>query len=259
VGTDDTTSDPHEVTGGADVEEQPDDSSHADAGWHLPRELVRPGAIALACVVVAAIVSVFAFTSHGSSKPSPATAAAAGTQPGAATSPGTGHVNGSAAQPGAGARPAKAAAVAVTADGISKAAVPLPPAHKHAVARWNSGPGGAALAVVTNQLGTVSQIGGAGLFATMKQGCATLGTDIAAAQAAAAIPDPAMQKAYRHALAQLATAAATCRSAITSWPEGDEDIQTHENKPLLQTAVAEMSAGARRLYLATEHVRMLHS
>jgi hypothetical protein len=235
------------------------DPQPASAGWHLPRELVRPGAIALACVVVAAIVSVFAFTSHGSSKP--VTAAAAGTQPGAATSPGTGHghVNGSAAQPGAGGRPAKAAAVAVTADGISKAAVPLPPAHKHAVTRWNSGPGGAALAVVTNQLGTVSQTGGAGLFATMKQGCATLGTDIAAAQAATAIPDPGMQKAYRHALAQLATAAATCRSAITSWPEGDEDIQTHENKPLLQTAVAEMSAGARRLYLATEHIRMLHS
>jgi hypothetical protein len=210
-------------------------------------------------VVVAAVVSVIAFTSHGSPKPSPVAATVAGSQSGGATSPGRGRVNGAAAKPIAGARPAKAAAVSVTADGISTATVPLPPAHKHAVARWNSGPGGAALAAVTTQLGTVSQIGGAGLFATMKQGCATLGTDVAQAQAAVPIPDPAMQKAYRHSLAELATAAATCRSAITSWPEGDEDIQTHENKPLLRTSVAEMSTGSKQLYLATERIRMLHS
>jgi hypothetical protein len=227
--------------------------------WPLRRELIRPAAIAAGCVLVAAVVSVIVIASqHGSSTAGQAGGAASGQVPVPAAQ-GNSQLSRSAAQPDgvASPQPAAAAPASVTAAGISRAVVPLPPAHRHEVRRWAAGPGGAALTSLTSQLSTVTQLGGAGLYASMRQDCGDLLTAVSGARAAAPIPDAGMQEGYGRSLTRVAAAATGCRLAIRSWPEGNEDIQTHVDKAQLRTSLAGLSAGAHQLYLATEQIRML--
>jgi len=228
---------------------------------HPRADLIRPAAIAAACVVVAAIVSIVAISSHHGSRPESQAGGVPSGQFPVPAAQGASHLSTSAAQPSSAAspQPAAAAPASVTADGISTAVVPLPPAHRREVRRWAAGPGGGALSSLTSQLSTVAQVGGVGQYATMTQDCLDLMAAVSRARAAAPIPDTRMQQAYSQSLTQVDGAAITCRSAIRSWSEGVEDIQTHVDQGLLRRSLAGLAAGAHQLYLATEQVRMLHS
>jgi len=94
-------------------------------------------------------------------------------------------------------------------------------------------------------------------FVQMRQECVTLDADVTAARAAPAIPDPAMQNLYTTALAALAAGAANCQAAVSSHPEGDEDLITETNSSLLTTAMSQLIAGTRDLYIATATVKTL--
>jgi hypothetical protein len=210
-------------------------------------------------VVVAAIVSVVLIgtSHHGTGSGTQASGVPAGqvAVPGAQGNGGA--LNAVSAKP-ASARPAAAIPASITTQGISRDVVPLPPAQHHAVAAWATGHGGAALTSLTSQLGTVAQLGGEGLYATMRQECGQLLTDVATARASAPIPSPAMQAAYSRSLSQVTSAATNCRTAIKSWSEGSEDIQTHVNQALLHSSLSGLAAAAHQLYLGTQQIRMLH-
>jgi hypothetical protein len=263
-----TTSDPHDRQGGSDVaDESPTNGLAGKPGGRHgtavrqrgSRSVRRAVVVAAACAAAAVAGTVFLVVSQGNST------ADAG-QPGAIASgevavpgaQGNAHLSDTSARPVAQAPKAGAVPSSITSLGIDKAVVPLPAGHRSAVSAWAAGRGGSALSSLTVQLSDVTQLGGSGMFATMKQECGVLAADVASAQAAAPIPDAAMQAAYVRALSQVDRGASTCRSAITSWPEGNEDIQTHVNQPLLHSALASLASGARQLYLSTQQVRMLH-
>jgi hypothetical protein len=223
--------------------------------------MLRPAAVAIACVAAAAAGTVALVISLDGSPQ--ATNAADGAPSGQVAVPGAqgnASLNDASAHPASFSRTPVAgpAPSSVTRQGIAKAVVALPAAHRGAVSVWAAGPGGRALTSLTSQLSAVTQLGGVGLYTTMKQECSTLAIDVASARAAVPIPDAGMQAAYGRALSQLGSAASTCRSAIQSWPEGNEDIQTHVSQPLLRNALASLAAGAHQLYLGTQQIRMLH-
>jgi hypothetical protein len=254
-----TPSDSPEASGSVNISEQP--RSARSGGWPVRRELVRPVVISAACLVVAAVITVVVIASghHGAGTTTQASGILAGqvAVPGAQ---GNGNLNAASAKSAGtpSARPAAAIPASITTQGISKNVVPLPAAQHHAVAAWAAGHGGAALASLTNQLGTVAQLGGEGLYATMRQECGDLLTDAATARASAPIPNTGMQAAYSRSLSQVTSAATSCRAAIKSWAEGSEDIQTHVNQTLLRSSLAGLAAAAHQLYLGTQQIRMLH-
>lgn len=259
MGKHETPSDPHETTGNADETQQTGPARLN--GRPVRRELIRPLAISVACVVAAAVISivVIAVGHHGAG----AAAQANGIPSGQVAVPGAqgnGNLNGVSAKPAdaSSARPAAAIPATITTQGISRNVVPLPGAQHHAVAMWAGGPGGAALTSLTSQLATVAQLGGEGSYTTMRQDCGNLLAAVATARSSAPIPDSAMQAAYSRSLSQVASAASSCRAAIRSWAEGSEDIQTHVNQALLRTSMTDFAAAAHQLYLGTQQIRMLH-
>jgi len=157
--------------------------------------------------------------------------------------------------------PSSAAAAGSHAPSASPAAAgPAPRAAPNVtipVVKWNAGPGGAALAVVSGQLGKATQAAGLRLFAVMKQACSKLAAAVSAAKAEPPIPDAARQGEYARALASLAQAAAYCEAGISTRPDGDEAIDTEQNGKLLGQSASAFTAGARELYLATAGIRVV--
>jgi hypothetical protein len=119
-----------------------------------------------------------------------------------------------------------------------------------ALRKWNAGTGGAALDKVSDELSSAAQSGGIKLFSPMKLACSSLAAAVVAAKASPLIPDAVTQKWYAAALAQLASAAAVCQSAISVQGAG-ENVQTEENPALLHRSESELAAGAKDLYHVT--------
>jgi hypothetical protein len=123
----------------------------------------------------------------------------------------------------------------------------VPAALAAALRRWNSGPGGGALAEITNEVGTALQSGGLKSYVQMKAACASLESSVNAAGTRPPIPDATMQSKYRAALAVLAKAASDCRAAISEQPDGSEYVSTATNATVLQLAQSELSNGVKSL------------
>ena len=202
----------------------------------------RLAALALAALALAVIVgAVYASWPASSRESGHESAAAAPSRPGQPTSAGTGS-----------ARPAPQGAAELP---IGRVALkPRNPGH---VVAWNTGPGGAALSALSVDVGRVLIVHGAGQFAQMKQACVSLAADVATAGVRPPIPDPAMETAYRQALASLAAGAADCRAAISWRVQGDEDTVTKTSPALLARAKSELDAGIRDLYRATGRIKTL--
>jgi hypothetical protein len=124
----------------------------------------------------------------------------------------------------------------------STGAIPLPTGHQPRVAAWNSGPGGSALKTLSSQAGAAAT--GRNQYGRLRSACWRLAVGVAAALAAPAIPDAAMQKLYQKALSALASAARRCRAATSEQP-GSHDVVTTEGANAL-TAVESAIASAYR-------------
>ena len=127
---------------------------------------------------------------------------------------------------------------------------PLQPTAPAQVAAWNAGPGGAALASVSQQLGDALMAHGVGQFVEMKMACVKLAAAVTAAQANPPIPDATMQQGYQEALGIFTTATADCQGAISYKQNGDENVQATVNTTLNQ-ATSALTTGAKDLYSAT--------
>lgn len=152
--------------------------------------------------------------------------------------------------------PAKAKRVKAN-DGLTKSALRIPSRLERRIKRWQAGPGGAALAAVSQEMGIAAQSAGMRDYHQMKQACLMLSADISRARAAPPIPDLAMQRRYGRALAALARAAGECRQAISEDHEGDETVRVHLNKALLTRARFGLAAGSATLYDATAAIHNL--
>ncbi len=164
-----------------------------------------------------------------------------------------------AARAGSAASPSAVASVAPTVTPIipSPGPSPLQPAVPAQVAAWKAGPGGAALASVSQHLGEVLMTHGVGQFTEMKIACARLAAAVTTAQANVQIPDAAMQQEYHVALGLFATATAQCQGAISYKQAGDENVQTTVNTTALNQATSGFTTGSRDLYSATYAITRL--
>jgi hypothetical protein len=133
----------------------------------------------------------------------------------------------------------------------------LKPRNPAQVAAWNSGQGGAALAAVSAEVGTVLMTRGAGQFIEMRQACVSLASDVKTVSMQPPIPDTTMQYLYKKALASLAAGAANCEASVSSRLEGDEDNVIHTDPALLNTAISQIDIGFHNLYSATAEIKTL--
>lgn len=133
----------------------------------------------------------------------------------------------------------------------------LKPRNPSHVTAWNSGPGGAALAVLSAHVSTAVMAHGPGRFVRMKQACISLAADVATAGVQPPIPDVALELRYRQALTSFAAGAADCQAAISSRLEGDEDNVTTTKPALLAKAISELDVGLRDLHQATGKIATL--
>ncbi|MBO0769682.1 MAG: hypothetical protein J2O48_13445, partial [Solirubrobacterales bacterium] len=140
----------------------------------------------------------------------------------------------------------------------AKTALRWPRGHKDQMVQWNDGPGGADLAAVTQQLGTVMQDIAAQLYPKATLACVGLGSSVEKARNAPPIPDTAMQRAYTSALADLADAVTDCRYALDTQLLDKEDEQVSVDKHLLSQAMTKFATGSGLLYTATADIRLLH-
>jgi len=131
----------------------------------------------------------------------------------------------------------------------------LQPANPTLVNAWNSGPGGSALANVTDQSSDVLMANAMGQYADMLQSCNALSTEVGNAQKAALLPDIAMQAKYAVALSSFVLASVDCAAAIRQVPDGVEDTVTDVNQSLLKGALSELRGGVSDLYTGTERIR----
>lgn len=123
----------------------------------------------------------------------------------------------------------------------------VPAALAAALRTWNSGPGGGALAEITNEVGAALQSGGLKSYVQMKAACASLESSVNAAGTRPPIPDATMQSKYSAALSVLAKAASDCRAAISEQPDGGEVVQATTNAAVLQLAQSELDSGIKSL------------
>lgn len=146
-------------------------------------------------------------------------------------------------------QPRSASALALTGG-----ALPLLEGLKAQAAAWAAGSGGAALAAVSTQVGTVTQAAGVRQYVEMKMACANLASGVTTAQAGPPIPDATMQALYVKALTQLAEGAADCRAAISERSDGDEYVEAYENSTMLHQAMSAFVLGAKDLFQATAEI-----
>jgi hypothetical protein len=141
--------------------------------------------------------------------------------------------------------------------GLAAGALNLPEKSKAQAAKWDRGRGGAALAVVSEQVGAVTQAGSLRQYATMKASCSALAADVRTAQSAPPIPQAAMQALYAKALTNIAAGAQDCVKAITVRPDGEEQVRTNQDQAMLRQSAAELQAGAKNLFRATTEIKAL--
>jgi hypothetical protein len=139
------------------------------------------------------------------------------------------------------------------------AAMRVPQALATALAKWDSGPGGTALAQVSGDLGAATQASGIRLFGPMLQACSSLATAVTAAKSGPSIPDAGMRGLYSRALDKLATAAQECHAGLSQYPTEDEGLQTRANPTIVHQADLELAAGAKSLYQATVEINAVRS
>jgi hypothetical protein len=221
-------------------------------GWFAkPARRVRAAWFVIVPSLLAAAVlsiAVVHLLATGGSRPAAANSNSPGTAPGtvspnpdATESPPRFHV------------PAKV--IAITAPPAD--ALPLPRALKAQARTWDAGRGGAALAVVSSQVGAVMQAAGLREYVTMKAECAQLAVSVATAQASPPIPDAAMQTLYASALSELARGAEECRAAISQKADGDEYNVTTENSAILRASASAFVTGSKNLYRATAQIQFI--
>jgi hypothetical protein len=165
----------------------------------------------------------------------------------------------SSGKPGPAPTPSLPSTSAVTRAAISSRALRWPPGHKHLIEHWKAGPGGTALAAVTQQLGNVTQAAGARLYDSMKLSCTNLASAVTRAQAGPPVPDAQMQRLYAKVLLKLYQAANDCQRAISAQSKGDESVEIHLDRPLLDRSAAEFATDGAQLYKATAEIRALRS
>ena len=131
----------------------------------------------------------------------------------------------------------------------------IKPANSLRLAVWDAGKGGAALKVVSADLGTVLMMHAGKQIPQMPHACRALGVAASAALAAAPIPDASMRLWYKRALAEIGAGATDCRAALSSMLHGDEDLVVNVNTALMDRAMSELTTGSRQLYKATAYVK----
>lgn len=241
--------------GGPERWKRPDGNQLRKSRWRIPGEPDRGSRrlllIALGtCLCVAGAGVAFAVFASPGGKP-------AGHVAGPATSRTT--PNTPAAQPTAVPEPSATTVKPQTAgNGLAKSVLRWPSRLDRQIRRWEAGPGGEALAAVEEQMGSAMQTAGLRLYPSMKQSCVLLASEIRTAQAGPPIPDGAMQHRYAKALAGLLRAAADCRTAI-SVTSGDESVQSHVNRPLLNRSRSEFAATSKTLYTAIGAIEALRA
>ena len=209
--------------------------------------LGRPAWLVVALSLLAAIgLSVAVVHVIVGGRPLPAAVTSGQAAPGTSASP---NPNATKAVPQFHVKPRAAAVI-----GLRSSALPVPKGLRAPIEAWYAGRGGAALAAVSGQLGTVMQASGQRQYGEMRIACLNLAADVTTAQAGPPIPDAGMQAQYAKALTEIANGAVDCRAAVTQRPEGDETLQTHVNPTMLHALSSAVAAGARDLYRATAQI-----
>jgi hypothetical protein len=144
---------------------------------------------------------------------------------------------------------------AAFASGPSPAPTPIQPSNPTLVKTWNSGPGGSALANVTQLSGITLMAQAMKQYPDMLQECKLLGAAVGKAQQAALIPDATMQAKYAVALVSFKLAAASCLTGIRVVPDGVEDTVTSVNSTIENLVAGQLSSGASALFVATGMLR----
>jgi hypothetical protein len=207
-------------------------------------------AAAAGLVGVAAIIYLVVGTSSGGHSTGNGSAASAN----GATGTGTAGNSTATGQQGSGTGTSTSGSAGSSSSG-STAPKPLRPHDPAKVNSWNAGSGGAALARVTTQAGTVLMAHGARQYPEMRAACIALASAVKVAAGAPAIPDKAMQGMYERSLNAFETGAARCQAGITQHPEGVEDTVTDVNSAALKSAVTSIGTGMTQLYIATDMLR----
>jgi hypothetical protein len=133
--------------------------------------------------------------------------------------------------------------------------IALQPSNPRLVKTWNSGPGGRALAAVTELSSNALFERSTGQYALMLLDCKALSTAVSKALLAPFIPDLPMQVKYLTTLTSFQLAAVECVTAIHEVPDGVEDTVTNVNPTVMDLAASGLSTGASDLYVATEMLR----
>jgi len=221
------------------------------AGGSSRRVMLIAATVGLCLVLAGVAIAVFSSPNGGQA----GRVAGAGNSPATATPP---AATPPAAQPTAPAASSRGTPrPKVASDGLAKSVLRWAPGRKRQILRWDAGPGGQALAAVSEQMGTAMQSAGLKQYAQMKLACAQLASDIGAARAEPPIPDAAMQRLYAKALTGLSRAAADCHAAISIHVD-DESTDVHLNRPLLNRSRLEFAAASKKLYRATGEIEALH-
>jgi hypothetical protein len=131
----------------------------------------------------------------------------------------------------------------------------LRPANRRRARRWDSGPGGKALAAVTALADNALLAQQTGQYALMLPECQALDTAAGKALFTEPIPDLAMEAKYVTALVLFKLAAVGCVAGIQQVPDGVEDTVTHVNQVVMAQVASELSSGASDLFAATETLR----
>jgi hypothetical protein len=141
--------------------------------------------------------------------------------------------------------------------GLAAGALAVPDGSQSQLEHWHTGGGGAALTVLSTQVGAATQSAATSRYIEARAACTVLSQDVRTARQAPAIPDSAMQKLYGEALENLSAGAQECVNAISQRPDGDEIVLTHANGTLLGQAMAELDLGATQLFRATAEITAL--
>jgi hypothetical protein len=236
----------------------PDTRPQPTSRFSMPRNKQAWLGITLSLLALAGVTAalIAVATGGGNKTASGAPSTATGTATSGSTASGTAPSNSKAGQAHNGVSKSKDNVTSAAQLAESGGALSLPTNAKNLVLTWHAGRGGADLATVSSQVGTVLQSGGIRQYAMMKNACGQLLGGVSGAQGAPPIPVAAMQKLYARALAELAKGAADCRTAISTTPDGDETVKTVVNATLLHQSTSELAAGADDIFRATAQIEI---
>lgn len=132
--------------------------------------------------------------------------------------------------------------------------ISVPQSLATSVKAWDAGRGGAALTVVSGQVGVALQAVGVRQYAAARGACIKLASGIGTARTAPPIPVATMQQLYQKALTELEQGAARCQTAIS---QGSSYFKTQHDLAVLHQSASVLSAGASDLYQATGEIKAL--